>query len=186
MKRIVANDEPCPRCDTPLVYWLPDEISIADVPNHVRATTTLPAQSEIDTNSPMHHGRYCPTGCVAQMFNFGNDAMWERLETQRKERETASLVVKPSSHKETPLGDFKIYIDRYIQTTAPRDRETAPRHCVYLELEPGEHVIVIRDYDHLCPNRRESNTLQFTIDPHEQLTFTLAMNQGQLELQQDG
>ena len=120
------------------------------------------------------------------MFNFGSDALWKRLETQRKQRETASLVVKPSSHKETPLGDFKIYLDGYIRATAPRDRETAPKNSVYLELEPGEHAIVIRDFDHLSPHRRESNTVQFPIDPHQQLTFTLALNQGQLELQQDG
>jgi hypothetical protein len=186
MKRIVADDEVCPSCGAALIYWLPDDISIADVPNKIKAATTLPPQNGIDTHAPMHPGRYCESGCVAQMFNFGNDDLWDRLESQRKERETASLIVRPSSHNDTPLRDFKIFVDRYIRATAPRDRDTAPKHCVYLELEPGDHVIVVRDYDHLSADRRESNTLQFTIEPHEQLTFLLALQDGQLQLQKDG
>ena len=169
-----------------MIYWLPDDISIADVPKKIKAATTMPRQQGIDTNNPLHPGRYCQSGCIGQLFNFGNDALWEQLETERRERETASLVVRPVSHKNTPLKDFKIYLDRYILTTAPRDRETAPKHCVYFELEPGDHAIVVRDYDHLSDDRRESNTVQFTIEPHEQVTFSLALADGQLQLRKDG
>jgi hypothetical protein len=153
MKRIVADDEKCPTCGSPMIYWLPDDISLADVPNKIRAATTIPRQAGLDTNTPLHPGRYCPTGCVGQLFNFGNRALSEQLETERRTRETASLVVCPKSHKETPLKDFKIYLDRYIRATAPRDRDTAPKHCVYIELEPGDHTIVVRDYDHLSADR---------------------------------
>ena len=169
-----------------MIYWLPDDISVADVPNKIRAVTTRPRQKGIDTCTPQHPGRYCESGCISQLFNFGNDALWERLEAERQQRETASLVVRPVSHKDTPLKDFKIYLDRSIRTTAPRDRDAAPMHCVYFELEPGDHVIVVRDYDHLSADRRESNTVQFTIEPHEQMTFSLALTDGQLQLQQDG
>jgi hypothetical protein len=186
MKRIVADDETCPTCGSAMIYWLPDDISIADVPKKIKAATTMPRQQGIDTNNPLHPGRYCQSGCIGQLFNFGNDALWEQLETERRERETASLVVRPVSHKNTPLKDFKIYLDRYIRTTAPRDRETAPKHCVYFELEPGDHAIVVRDYDHLSDDRRESNTVQFTIEPHEQVTFSLALADGQLQLRKDG
>jgi hypothetical protein len=186
MKRIVAQDEGCPSCGTPMIYWLPEDISITDVPNRIKATTTLPRQNEIDTSAPMHAGRYCQFGCVAQMFNFGNDVLWERLESQRRLRETASLIVRPISHKDTPLRDFKIYLNRNTRTTAPRDRDKIPKNFIYFELEPGDHTIVVRDYDHLCADRRESNTLQFTIQTNEQLTFSLTLKNGQLELQQDG
>lgn len=169
-----------------MIYWLPDDISIADVPNKIRSATTLPRQEGIDTNTPLHPGRYCQSGCIGQLFNFGYDALWERLETERRQRETASLIVRPVAHKDTPLKDFKIYLDRYIRGTALRDHDAAAKHCVYLELEPGDHAIVVRDYDHLNPNRRESNTVQFSIEPHQQVAFLLSLVDGHLQLQIDG
>ena len=186
MQRIIANDERCPTCGGAIIYWLPDDIGIADVPKKIRAATTLPRQEDIDTNTPLHPGRYCESGCVSQLFNFGNDRLWERIEAERQQRQTASLVVRPVSHEDTPLKDFKIYLDRYIRTTSPRDRETAPKHSVYFELEPGDHTLVVRDYDHLSADRRESNTVQFKIKPHEQMTFSLAVMDGQLQLRKDG
>jgi hypothetical protein len=186
MKRFVANAEICPSCGQALIYWLPDDIDVTDVPNQIRAVTNLPRQEAVDTRQPLHPGRYCESGCIAQLFNFGNDALWNGLEEARRQRETASLVVRPVSHKDTPLKAFKIYLDRNIRATAPRDRGSAPKHCEYIELEPGNHTIVVRDYDHLCANRRESNTVQFTIEPYEQLTFSLALADGRLELRKDG
>lgn len=168
-----------------MIYWLPNEIGVADVPGKIRGATTI-KQIRIDTNAPQHPGRYCQLGCIGQLFNFGDDALWERLESDRRQRETASLIFSPASHKDTPLKDFKIYLDGYIRTTAPRDRDNAPKHCVYLEFEPGDHAIVVRDYDHLSPNRRESNTVLFRIEPHQQAVFSLSLSGGHLHLQVDG
>lgn len=180
MKRIVADNETCPSCGAPMIYWLPDDISVADVPKKIKASTTI-KQNGIDTNGPLHPGRYCQGGCIGQLFNFDNDDLWQRFEAERRERETASIIVRPVSHLDTPLNKFKIYLDRYIRRTAPRN--TAPKHCEYIELEPGDHVIVVRDYDHLSPDRRESNTVQFTIKTHEQITFSLSVADGELQLQ---
>lgn len=186
MKRLVADNETCPSCGASFIYWLPDDISIVDVPNRIKAATTLPRQEGIDTGQPLHPGRYCPAGCIAQLFNFGDEALWNRLEAARKQRETASLIIRPVVQDETPLRDFKLYLDGYIRTTAPRDRASAPKHSEYIELEPGSHAIVVRDYDHRRADRRESNTLQFSIEPHEQITFSLALTDGQLQLRKDG
>lgn len=182
MKRIVADNETCPVCGSSMIYWLPDDISVAEVNNKIRGATTI-RQGGIDTKMPLHPGRYCQAGCIGQLFNFGNDALWERLEAERQQRETASIIVRPESPRDTPLKDFKIYLDRYIRGTTPRDRNAAPKHCEYIELEPGDHAIVVRDYDHLSPDRRESNSIHFTIEPYEQITFSLILRDGHLQLQ---
>jgi hypothetical protein len=185
MKRIVPDNETCPTCGGPIIYWLPEDITIADVPNRLKAVTTLPRHNEIDTDSPMHAGRYCQSGCFRQLFNFGNDGFWERFEAELRQRENASLIVKPVSHDDTPLHDFRIYLDRRWCGEAPRNRGNAPKHCVYIQLEPGEHTIIVRDHDyyhHRRPDRRESNALNFAIEPHSQITVTLSLSGGQLQL----
>jgi hypothetical protein len=158
---------------------------VAEVPKKVKAATTL-TQVGFDANAPLHPGRYCNAGCFGQLFNFGVGDLWQRLETERQRRETASLIVKPVSPKDTPLRNFRIYLNGYIRGTAPRDRNKAPRHSDYIELEPGNHLLVVRDYDHLDPHRRESNTVQFTIGAHQEITFSLALVDGQLRLCKGG
>ncbi|NQT36805.1 MAG: hypothetical protein HQ581_04915 [Planctomycetes bacterium] len=157
-------------------------MTVADCFTKIRAITSFP--QAFDVNKPQHPGRYCAGGCGGEFFNFGNDELWAKLEADRQQRETASIVVQTTAPRKTRLADYKIYLDRNIRRTAPGD--TAPPNSEYIELEPGDHTIVVRDYDHLAPDRRESNTIHFTIADSQQMRFVFSDVHHKLTLEDGG
>ncbi|MBX3419134.1 MAG: hypothetical protein KF851_16130 [Pirellulaceae bacterium] len=182
MEQHKPTDEHCPSCGADIVYWLPSGMLVADCFTKIRAITSFP--QAVDVDKPQHPGRYCAGGCGGEFFNFGNDELWAKLEADRKRRETASIIVESTTPHESPLANYKIYFDRNVRRTAPRDK--APRNSEYIELEPGEHTIVVRDYDHLAVARRESNTIYFSVSDAEQLRFLFTVVDGTLTIQKVG
>lgn len=94
------------------------------------------------------------------------------MERNRAARENASILVELTTPATISLDAIKLYLDRYIRRTARSDE--APPNCEYIELEPGTHTLIARDYDHRNPNRRESNLIEFTIGEKQCLTFYLS------------
>jgi len=178
MKSHIPIDESCSKCGSKVIYWYPDNLSFVDLPTKIAATTTIPGFKG-NPYEPQHPGRYCAQGCFAQSFNIDSREFWARMERERAARETASILVRLMT-PHTTLDAIKLYLDRNVRRTAPRD--PAPQGCEYIELEPGAHTLVARDYDHRDPNRRESNLIQFTIAAHESLVFLIADEDGALKL----
>jgi len=167
----------CLDCGAALFWALPGQVSRDDIVEFAK----LIGNAQIAADGWIHPGVYCPNGCTTRLFNFGNQDFKDRLESNRKARETASIIVGSSSER---LSNFKIYLDRNIRRTALRD--TAPQHSEYMELEPGDHTIVIRDLDPHDPNRRESNTINFDILKHKQIVFDFSIENGILKLKTVG
>lgn len=185
MKSHIPADEKCPECGGEIIYWYPDTIDFDDLPTKIAATTTLP-RYDGNPREPQHPGRFCLAGCVAQMFNIDPRDFWEKMERDRAARETASILVRSATPHAT-LESIKLYLDRNVRRTAPRDE--APPNCEYIEMEPGKHTLIARDYDHRDPNRRESNLIEFSIGDNERLVFSVGDANGALTLtqgEQDG
>lgn len=171
------DEQNCRYCGADLFWALPGQTSRDEI---IRFAKLL-GNDRIAADGWIHPGVYCRNGCTTRLFNFGNRGLWDKLESDRKSRETASITVESNSE---PLSNFKIHLDRYIRRTAPRD--TAPPRSEYIELEPGDHTIVVRDFDAHDPNRRESNTLKFNIAEDEQIRFAFSIVDGSLEIRSVG
>lgn len=104
------------------------------------------------------------------------------MERDRAARETASILVRLATPTPTTLESIKLYLDRNVRRTAPRDE--APPNAEYIEMEPGTHTLIARDYDHRDPNRRESNLIEFSIGENECLVFSVGDENGVLTLRQ--
>ncbi len=178
LARTVDFDEQyCLYCGAELFWALPGETSRDDIIRFAK----LIGNDQIAADGWIHPGVYCQNGCTTRLFNFGNQELWDKLEADRKSRETAAIIVESLSE---PLSNYKIYLDRNIRRTAPRD--TAPPRSEYIELEPGVHTIVVRDFDPHDPNRRESNTVQFDLSANEQIRFVFSTANGDLRIQPEG
>jgi hypothetical protein len=103
MNRHTPKDENCPKCGAEVTYWYPNNIEFADLSTKIAATTTL-ARFEGNPQEPQHPGRYCSKGCFAQMFKMDSRAFWERLERERSERETSSLLVRLTTPQKLSLN----------------------------------------------------------------------------------
>jgi hypothetical protein len=148
---------------------------------NVKATTTFQNHNH-DVSKPQHPGRFCSQGCFAQLFNYGADDLWERLEKDRAARETASILVRLLTPDTAGFDAYKIYLDGYIRKTAPR--KTTQEYCELIELPPGEHILIVRDYDHRNPRRRESNHIKFSIRDSECIEFQLSDKDSHLSIRQ--
>ena len=167
------GEQNCAHCGAELFWALPGETSRDEI---VRFAELI-GSDQIASDAWIHPGVYCQNGCTARLFNFGNQELWDKLEADRKSRETASMIVESSC---ACLSSYKIYLDRNIRRTAPGD--AAPPRSEYIKLEPGDHTIVVRDCDPHDPKRRESNILQFNISKNEQVRFAFSIVDGILEV----
>jgi hypothetical protein len=179
MKNHIPVNEKCPSCGSEIIYWYPDTIEFSELATKIAATTTLP-QYDGNPREPQHPGRFCVDGCFGQMFNIDSRDFWEEIERERVARETASIMVRLTTPDSTTLESLKIYLDRNVRRTAPRDE--APLNSEYIEMEPSTHTLIVRDYDHHDPNRRESNLIEFCIEDNESLLFYIADDDGILKL----
>ncbi|MGI9465945.1 MAG: hypothetical protein ACR2OA_02350 [Rubripirellula sp.] len=168
------DQKSCIWCGSDLFWALPGKTTRIEIIEFGKLT----GNQQIIDDGWIHPGVYCPNGCTTRMFNFGNHDLWERMEKTRQARETSSILVESQTE---PWDNYKIYLDRYIRRTAPKDE--APPLCEYIELEPGEHTIVVRDFDPHDPGRRESNTLEFIIEHREQKHFLFSLFDERLKLE---
>jgi hypothetical protein len=181
MKSHIQAGEKCPKCGGEVIYWYPESIDFTDLPTKIAAATTL-SRCDGNPREPQHPGRFCLGGCFAQMFNIDSRDFWEKLERDRAARETASILVRLATPNTNTLEAIKLYLDRNVRRTAPRD--VAPPNCEYIEMEPGTHTLIARDYDHRDPNRRESNLIEFSIGEGQRLVFDVCDENGFLKLTQ--
>ena len=117
----------CDYCGADLFWALPGQTSR----NEIRRFAKQIKNDQIAADGWIHPGVYCRNGCINRLFHFSNQGLWDKLESERKLRESASITVESTAET---LSNFKIYLDRNIRRTAPRD--SAPPGCEYIELEP--------------------------------------------------
>jgi len=171
----------CPRCREKLFVVRPGQTTREEIVEFASHASMCEGTS-ISEDGWIHPGRYCPNGCITELWEFGYQDLWDRMERNRAMRETASILVRLESPGSTTLEDVKIYLDRNIRRTARRN--TTLENCEYIELEPGTHTIIVRDYDALDPNRRESEQIEFAIGQGQQIEFCFADADGRLTLHQ--
>lgn len=181
MKSLIQSDENCLHCGGEVIYWYPDTIEFADLWSKVVSSIT--GRSPENPLEPQSPGKYCLKGCFAQAFNLDSTDFWNEMERNRAARENASILIELTTPATISLDAIKLYLDRYIRRTALSD--AALPNCEYIELEPGTHTLIARDYDHQNPNRRESNLIEFTIGEKQRLTFYLSDEDGVLKLAQN-
>jgi hypothetical protein len=78
------------------------------------------------------------------------------------------------------IADYRIYIDGNIHGTAVFDEK--PTNGQYIRLPPKEHKVVVRDADVNKPDRKESNTMCFTLSDKQELKLIIELQNNNLVL----
>lgn len=128
-----------------------------------------------------HSGAYCPNGCVYSPPCYSNDTLRKELEDDFRKTHICHVTIVGNPTLPN-LDDYKIYIDGNI--THPYRGDPQPDNGEYVRLKPGEHRIVIREWDPNKPDRQESNTIHFSVPGRAYLHFEAGLVEGQLKLQQ--
>jgi hypothetical protein len=160
--------ERCPKCHAPVFHAIPNKTTVQEI---VQFASSAPAfrDSSVAKDGWIHPGRYCPNGCIVELWEFQNREMWEELDRQIRATQTAALFVHFNSEEGFISDEYTIYVDGYIRGTSPKD--SRPVNGQLIRIEPGEHRLIIRDRDHGKSGRRESNTIHFSINNAQHITF---------------
>lgn len=72
----------------------------------------------------------------------------------------SALLLTIDSESAGGVGDFKVYIDGNVNFTYT-EKDTPPENGHLIRIPPGRRRIVVREFDHTKPDRKESNTIYF-------------------------
>lgn len=103
-----------------------------------------------------------------------------RMHERWVSKNTSSIIVTAIN---IDIGDYKIYIDGNIHGTSLHDKRPDNGH--YIRIEPGSYCRIIRENDTSKVNRQESNAINFKINEHETMCFTLEINDELLVLRKN-
>lgn len=78
------------------------------------------------------------------------------------------------------IADCKIYINGNIHGTAVFDEN--PTNGQYIRLAPKEHKVVVREADVNKPDRKESNTMCFTLKDKQEMKLIVKLQNNNLVL----
>ncbi len=78
------------------------------------------------------------------------------------------------------IADYKIYINGNIHSTAVFDEKSA--NGQYIRLPPKEYKVVIREADVNKSDRKESNTMCFTLKDKQEMKLILELQNNNLVL----
>lgn len=118
----------------------------------------------------------CPNGCDGYIYINAID--WEAFSDAH---DTCEVIVRPNGLP-LPLSGYKIYINGNIHRT--QEKHQRRDGVEYLWLGPGEHRIVVREWEVFKTDRLESNTLWFTATEDAAVEFEVGLIEGQLKLKQ--
>ncbi len=78
------------------------------------------------------------------------------------------------------IADYKIYINGNIHGTATFDEK--PVNGQYVRLVPKEYKVIVRESDVNKPDRKESNTMCFTLKDKQEMKLVVVLQNNNLVL----
>lgn len=78
---------------------------------------------------------------------------------------------------------YTVYIDGNIASTHKKD--IAPKNSILMRVKQGDHRIVVRELDYKKKDRKESETLYFSVTPEHEVHFRFRVVNDELQLSVD-
>lgn len=94
---------------------------------------------------------------------------------------TCALLLRPMGEIPGGLWSWRVYVDGDVHARGPGAKRKDAIHW-YATLLPGAHRLVVRDSKTNNPNRKESNTLHFTVDTQTEMLVDVSFLNGEIIL----
>lgn len=75
------------------------------------------------------------------------------------EQESCFIRVRAYENESPILSGYKVYVDGNVRRTPVRLDFLRSPHAELIPVVPGEHRVVVREFDAYKPDRRETNTV---------------------------
>ncbi|OCQ91952.1 hypothetical protein BCD64_26220 [Nostoc sp. MBR 210] len=109
-------------------------------------------------------------------------SFWEKFNKEWDAINRSTLIFLGDASLVGGISAYKLYINRNIHATGMRFAHLAPPNSIYVRLKAGVYTVVLREYDAMKPDRRESNVLNIDIHDNEQIIICASLRDGQLIL----
>ena len=167
----------CERCGSPLFEVIESTTTIQQIVDFLDGKPWYTLADVYCDGSPIA-GDYCPDGCNRPLDIGGDGAIVEIIDLEEEEDSPRAQVMLYVGWTDIEL--FKVYVDGYIKAAANREKDADGQ--IAIEIEAGEHRIIVRENEVKTEGRLESNTLHFKVAEGESFALRLDCSDGSLKL----
>ena len=101
---------------------------------------------------------------------------------QIAERESCFIRVHAYENESPVLSGYKVYVDGNVRRTPVRLDFLRSPHAELIPVAPGEHHIIVREFDTHKPERRETNTVLVVLQQGQTINLLFEKTSSSLAL----